>query len=307
MNRIMKNANRIGAMAAALTVAVATASAQTTRHDPVIYTFGDSLSDSGNLEGVLPDDTLSDYYRGVFSNGPVWTDIISRHQALYPGLEELQVTESTNGINLAHAGARSGRRFVNSPANYSFLAQVSAFEELIDDQTVQLQTGDIFTVWVGANDYLIDSGRPSDPEIVVANIDEGLWRLIDLGAETIVVGNLPDLSLTPLAKNSGVEEQEVYRELSVEHNGRLDFVIAQIKLLTDVKVIFFDVETILDEIVADPSRFGFSNVDEACLDTGKILDACPDDQLFYDGVHPTYAAHAFFAELVLEALEEEGL
>jgi len=296
--------------ATTLLAALGSALAEEDRRDPVIYSFGDSLSDTGNLLSLGEASTVaSSYYRGAFSNGPLWTDILSRHQALYPGLRNYNPTPSTNGINFAHAGSRSGRLVRGAPTDVSFLAQVEAFFELMQEGQIDPSHQDIFTVWTGANDYFLSTAPLvrsdpvlGDPEQVVQNIEDGLWQLIDGGAKTIIVMNLPDLAVTPSALEAGERIEESYREKTIQHNALLADAIDRIRAATDTNVIDIDVYALLADIIADPVRYGFSNVSDSCLDSGMPLDACPDDYLFYDGVHPTYAAHSLFALVVSEEL-----
>ena len=78
---------------------------------PAIYSFGDSLSDVGNLSaataGTIP--LPGFYYNGRFSNGPNWLDDLSAKLGLSTGPALL------GGDNFAVGGAQTGETIVNSP------------------------------------------------------------------------------------------------------------------------------------------------------------------------------------------------
>jgi phospholipase/lecithinase/hemolysin len=78
---------------------------------PAIYSFGDSLSDVGNLSagaaGTIP--LPGFYFNGRFSNGPNWLDDLSAKLGLpmSPAL--------LGGDNYAVGGAQTGKTIVNNP------------------------------------------------------------------------------------------------------------------------------------------------------------------------------------------------
>lgn len=93
-------------------------------------------------------------------------------------------------------------------------------------------------------------------------------------------------------------------ELAALFNGTL-----QTDLATNVAdgLTIYDLDTydLLQEVVADPSAYGFDNVTDACLTiTAGIPSICatPDTYLSWDGFHPTAAGHEVVAEDALEAL-----
>lgn len=59
-----------------------------------------------------------------------------------------------------------------------------------------------------------------------------------------------------------------------------------------------DVHTLTLQIVAAPGDFGLENVTDACITPFNAPWKCknPDEYLFWDGIHPTEAAHAIIAE-----------
>ena len=56
------------------------------------------------------------------------------------------------------------------------------------------------------------------------------------------------------------------------------------------------------EAITHPAAFGFTNVINGCLSGSRICGK-PDEFLFWDGIHPTTAAHRVLGERAFYALE----
>jgi outer membrane lipase/esterase len=65
-----------------------------------------------------------------------------------------------------------------------------------------------------------------------------------------------------------------------------------------------DVYAKLNTIVANPQLFGLSNVTAACITPSVPPFSCkkPDEFLFWDGIHPTKAAHGLLADEAAQVL-----
>lgn len=243
--------------------------------------FGDSLSDNGNVftatGGLYPPG-------GRFSNGPVAAEYMA-------GALGLNLTD------FAYGGAKTG---TDGNGNDSFLAaslglngtgmqaQVGMYTSMVGAAGADPEA--LFGVWGGPNDYFEPGMVPPES---VGNLMVILGDLYVLGARNFFVPNMPDLGLT--AQFVGTSLQGDMTFLSGAFNALLDQALMSFQLaLPDARVITFDTFNFLHDVVASPGAFGLQVVDAACTDSPAcVLD--PDLQsnyLFWDGVHPTTAAHA---------------
>jgi outer membrane lipase/esterase len=81
-------------------------------------------------------------------------------------------------------------------------------------------------------------------------------------------------------------------------------VLFQLSFLPGIHIVRFDVNLLLGQIEALPSSFGLINVTDACIQPGEPPFVCdsPDSYLWWDGIHPTKAAHAILGRTVGQAL-----
>ena len=285
-------------LAASLGCSAAPASAYT-----ALYSFGDSLSDVGNVSaatlGAIP---VPAYFNGRFSNGPNWVDDLSAKLGLGP------VTASADGGNdFAVGGAQTGPTSVNSGVplvdlNY----QVQEFKVL----DASPKPGALYTLDIGANDIgNAISTYAKNPSFdlasfvtqAAANTVGAVDALYADGARNLLYYEVPDLSVVPAFESGGA----LGGELAMQFN---DDVLAGIKPLEAEGLVVFDVPifSTIDKIVADPSRFGLTNVTTPCfsgnIETPGRVCADPDQSLFWDGEHPTEVGHALTAALAFDVL-----
>lgn len=257
-----------------------------------VISFGDSLTDSGNLFGLtggaLPPEPQ--YFAGRFTNGPVWVELLSI---------DLGVTLT----NYAYGGAQTGSGNVNG-AFPGLVEQIDAFEADLGGSPADSSA--LYTLWIGANNFCQTCFIPGvdDPEEFVAKgVTEtvtAIGRLLAAGAQKILVLNLPDLGLTPRGRASGIAPA-----LSQVTDGWNAALAANLPAVPGLRTI--DTAEFLRQIAADPASFGFSNIEEACLLVGcnqQTLDPAldPDGFLFWDEIHPTRVTHALLADIAYETV-----
>lgn len=241
-----------------------------------IYTFGDSLSDTGNLCptpcGGIP---VPPYALGRFSNGPVWVE------GLAAGLGLALTPSSTGGNNYAVGGATSGGVLNSQVPGYLTAAGGSASPTAL------------YVLLAGGNDGL----GGGNPVTAANNVVSAINNLKAAGAQSFLVANLPDLSLTPaVLGNPGAQL------FSTTFNATLASGLATI---TGVTIFGLDLFALVNQTVANPGDYGFTDVDTACWN-GVTACANPNEYLFWDTIHPTSAAHSRLAEAALLVIPEPG-
>jgi phospholipase/lecithinase/hemolysin len=93
--------------------------------------------------------------------------------------------------------------------------------------------------------------------------------------------------------------------LSMHYNARLAERLGEVAGLNNIELIRFDAFGSLQQVQANPQRFGLTDATNACLQPGvPPLFRCaqPDRHLFWDGIHPTRAGHAIIAVLAGKAI-----
>lgn len=293
-----------------------------------LYVFGDSLSDTGNLyfatgNGLLPgpqDPVSPPYDDGRFSNGPLWVEDLAARLGLGPVVPSLK-----GGTDFAFGGAQTGV----TPANpapgrpIDLTAQVAAFQKAI----VAPSPDALYTMWIGSNDVdaligglltgaLKQSEIPLDVAAAVGNVVGAVGGLAGGGMQYLLALNVPDLSKTPQAMAAAEAADPTdpdavlaeIQQLTQSFNGLLEPTLVGLSKKDDFHLSLVNTYAELDEVVADPGRYGFSNVTDPCwtgTDTyagsGQVCSD-PDGYLFWDDLHPTAAGHQLLAEAAYQAL-----
>ena len=178
------------------------------------------------------------------------------------------------------------------------LAQVESFTQ----KHPQTLPNALYVLWAGANDYLHSCSSATVP---VENLTRAIASVAKVGAKNILIANLPDLGQLPATRNS-VNSARL-SALTSAHNQSLR---RALKLLNQqypaLQIVTLDANTLYSEAISNPAAFGFTNVQSACLSSNR---ACgnPDQFLFWDGIHPTTAAHRILGERAFRVLLEGHL
>jgi thermolabile hemolysin len=250
-----------------------------------LYTFGDSLSDTGNIfratGGAYP--SSPPYFQGRYSNGLVWVEYLASGLGLTP----------EQRTNFAFGGATTGSSSMNGVPG--LLAQVDNFTKAHPD----INPNALYVLWAGANDYLYGTSNSTMP---IDNLSRVIQLLSTRGAKKILVANLPDLGKLPATRYTS--NSTTLTQSAIAHNLSLakSFEVLNDKLGYDTQIIQLDVNSLYREAITEPAKFGFTNVTNACLNNVAVCDN-PDKFLFWDGIHPTTAGHRFLAEAALKALK----
>ncbi|GAP96715.1 SGNH/GDSL hydrolase family protein [Leptolyngbya sp. NIES-2104] len=242
-----------------------------------LYVFGDSLSDVGNVfratGGQVP---APPYFEGRHSNGKVWVEELASRLNLSGDRVE----------NFAWGGATTGRNGLNQVPGV--LAQVETF---VQNQKIDPQA--LFVVWAGANDYLFTTETPTTS---IDNLNRSLQSLIQSGAKRLLVANLPDLGQLPATRNT--EASQKLSNFAATYNRSLQTTLDQLRK-PDLSIAELDVFRLYQTAIKTPDQYGFTNVTNACLGSSANCDR----YLFWDGIHPTTAAHKVLGDLAFEQVK----
>ncbi|GAA4649302.1 SGNH/GDSL hydrolase family protein [Kistimonas scapharcae] len=286
--------------------------------------FGDSLSDQGRLYEFFHDKipVSPPYWYGRFSNGPVWTDILSDRYVIK---------------NLSEGGA--------TLVNYSkySLGIVYLYITYLGEEITHFLKSDVFLptdlviIWLGGNDYIAyDWITQHDMERAVRELYLEILRLRLKGAQQVLVINLPDMSQTPLAKKE--KDTDRLHLLTMSHNQRLEETL--LSLLPSDFIQIYDAYAVFENILTFPDHYGLSDATTPCY-TGRMwrnhtappeatasleegilpvnrkvakmpsppirhLRNSPDcaGMLFFDDLHPTTFAHGIIADKLDQFIQE---
>jgi phospholipase/lecithinase/hemolysin len=287
-----------------------------------LFSFGDSLSDTGNLftlsttfpGGPFPVTTVAGstqpaYSPGRFSNGDIWVDYFSKQigqQTPTPFASLNPTTIPAGGVNFAFGGAQTGKE--NSPPNFpkefkipGVLGQVGLFQQ--NSPNLPVSSNAIYSFWGGSNDYFAGNTNVNE---IVGNLTTSISSLAQGGAKNFLVFNLADLGETPLAKREGLTKGLNF--LTQQHNELLASALNSLRDKNpELNIYSVDVNTLFRTARNNPSQFKFDNVTGTCV-TGNfagVTSICndPNSFLFFDDVHPSSRAHELIANAALAAVK----
>ncbi|MEO1574755.1 MAG: SGNH/GDSL hydrolase family protein, partial [Pseudomonadota bacterium] len=265
-----------------------------------VYSFGDSLSDTGNIAQVTgfpmppytPGRFTSDFQDGTA--GQVWVEYVSAH---FGGAS---VNSLAGGTNYAWGGARTGPDNAGLPP--SLLDQHNFF---LNDMGGVADPDALYTVFGGGNDV-----RDNDIASSVGNIRTIIENLAAAGARNFFVPNLPDIGMTPESLGGGAPggSAATISAASVQFNTDLSAMLDDLEATLDITIARLDLFATFNSVIADPTAFGLTNASDSCftgdLDgSGGTLCSDVDSFLFFDGIHPTAAGHALVGGLAIDAIE----
>lgn len=307
-----------------------------------LYVFGDSLSDTGNLQAILQDGVTP----SRFTNGPVAVEVIA-------SVLGLPLTNSNHllggalpfGNNFAIAGAKAlDADGDESTPDINLPTQVNAFLQLNGGVA---PSNALYIVLIGGNDIRearairaagILADNPADRSAAreaandyIANAVESeqaqVRKLIAAGARHILVVNAPDIGAIPetdlveaqlqAAADSNRELRRADRltdiasELSSRYNQKLERHIGRIERQTGNHIMSYDLFGFLTGQIDSAEDFGYTNTDEACIyifsQGGAVNPDCADFPvatgfLFWDEIHPTTKTHQAAGLDILESV-----
>ncbi|RDY03640.1 GDSL esterase/lipase, partial [Mucuna pruriens] len=284
---------------------------------PCLFIFGDSLSDNGNNN--LPTFAKSNFLpygidfpqgpTGRFTNGQTAIDIIAKlleFENFIPPYANTSGSDILKGVNYA-----SGAAGIRPESGKHIGANIHLGAQLINHRFIYSKIANKLGGYEKAKQYLkkcfFTKQAASIPEtyakILVDQYSQYIQEMHDeLGARKFVLVGLAAIGCTPNAISTyGTNGSNCVEEISDAvsiFNDKLISLVDQFnnKFSADSKFIFA-------RIVDDFAFLGFTIVNASCCPTLMNALCIPNEMpcqnsteyMFWDGYHPTEAAHRIFA------------
>ena len=283
--------------------------------DRIVF-FGDSLSDPGNaflLTGevsIRPFEPIpsAPYLIGGlhFTNGKTWTEQFAQRVRM----------------------RRSGKPAFLRPGVYTNYAVGGSRARIEGDIHLSTQVGlfsqdfpsapddALYAIVIGGNDirdaieaFFVDPTGDTSNGIIadaVGAIAANVTTLTAMGARQFLVGDSPDLALTPAIRALGAEAQFLANQLSVAFNVALEGALSGLEDGLPISILRLRLFDVITDVVQNPALYGFTEVEDSCLTFGVIIGAIcdrPRRYLFWDAIHPTRAAHRVLSLVAVEAVD----
>jgi phospholipase/lecithinase/hemolysin len=252
-----------------------------------IVSFGDSLTDTGNLYAATGQPPAP-YDQGRFSNGPLWVEYLANQLGVAAPTASL-----LGGSNYAWAGADTGDG-VNADGVPNTGLQIGTYLASNTPGATQL-----FTLWAGANDLLRGQTNPSIP---VSNIGSEIATLASAGARLFMVPNLPLLGNLPATNTLPQSQRDGLNQLASSFDSLLHSELSQLRQSLGITIYELDIKTLAEDIIANPAQNGFTNVTTSAFGDGVLSG---QGYLFWDGIHPTTVGHQFVAGVAAASMVPE--
>jgi len=294
-------------LAATVTMSVSTAPAFASSSYTSIVSFGDSLSDVGNVFiGSGRTEPAEPYDNGRFSNGPIWIEDLAAALGLPPPTPSLE-----GGTDFAWGDATTGYSNTNNADVPNLVQQVLQFTTATGGHA---PSNALYTFSIGANDLfnILDDHDAATAPVYAAGAASFVAREAGIlqsdGAKDLVLFDVPNLGLTPAAAANGPAAVMAATQLSAFFDQQVLSDLAPVEK-KGLKVFDLDTFSLIDSVVADPAAYGFLNVTDPCyvgpVTGGGTKCKDPNKYLFWDDVHPTARAGEILAEHAFRAVVPE--
>lgn len=345
---------RIRLLASALALAVCSITAVQAQEQQFsnVIGFGDSLSDAGNvgtINGLPPGMSFTT------NPDPVAMQIIAAAYGFDMTNNSPFIPGTGSGTDYAYGGAcvqPNSATFTCglSPGAFSLTTQVTGYLA-----GGHVDPNALYMIWGGANDLFtyatlagmgaITSQQALAGTAVSATTEVGLINALQTaGARNVLVFNLPNIAVTPSAAAQAQAAGQAAAAAVLAGGGTPDQAAAAaqaaakqvIQSLTGLSLMYnntlnagmagrtgiipVNVFGLVNEVLANPGAYGFTNTTGMACSTGPGLGGAPSSvacgpagsglpwtyapgtdlsYFFADGVHPTGAGHALMADYVL--------
>ncbi|CAF1219565.1 unnamed protein product [Adineta steineri] len=248
-----------------------------------LVNFGDGNTDTGNVYNLTNHQwpLVPPYYQGHFTNGPVWIE-----QLGIPNISNY----AYNGATIDNDNLIAGYTQPNKTLVPGVRQQIVTYLANNDITKVDL-TRTLYVIWAGMNDYLDNSSITSD--LVVASLMNAISDLTLVGAEHILVLNLPPLQAYPFSRETN--KNLSLNTVVTNHNSYLLSNISQVNIMyntTSIKV--FDLYSLMISILTNNSIPAIDKTNPCWnISNDIVISQCliPNQYIFIDTYHLTTTIH----------------
>ncbi len=294
-------------VAVTMAAALATAPAMAAAPDRLVV-FGDSLVDAGDAylgTGGMTAQPDYGYFRGRYSNGPVWTDLVNARLTAHATGSTTNYTTPflLGGNNFAVGGAQAAmdRSLLGFtvPGLHSQLGLFATSGKAIDPNA-------LYVLNFGNNDVsALIAGELAAPTPAAAALFKAQYTAAFVGN---YVGAVQALNAAGVRHFliGGVPNPSIAEGVGLEGALQASFTTLVPTLAPGTSFTQIDYFGFFSALVADPAAFGLpadldTNLADACVDI-SVAPANPHPNcshfLSFDGIHPTAPVHAALARYV---------
>ncbi|KAA0939895.1 autotransporter domain-containing protein [Psychrobacter sp. ANT_H59] len=266
--------------------------------------FGDSLTDGGYFSPITQG-KLGIKESGQFTTNPdnVWATSFA--EQLGTTAAPIVYLGNQAGNNYAIGGARAGKDIVNT--DFGVNVPVASVNTQVNGYLAnkKVDPNGMYVVWGGANDLLAAAANPANAINTISSAAgsqvAAIKALKDSGANYILVPNIPDIGLTPTAIAAGAGFQSSGTMLANLYNQTM----YSGAVATGANIIPLDTFSLLQQVAANPTAYGFTNMTQKACNTSSsllcgssnlVVPGANESYFFADGIHPSGRAHQMIAD-----------
>jgi phospholipase/lecithinase/hemolysin len=305
---IQRSFSRVAFALAACSAAIVGFSTARAANFSAEYVFGDSLSDNGNLAGLIGAFPHPPSFDNSFTNGPVAVQLLAQSLGLSANASLWLTSPSPQGTNYAVGGATAAAGTDIVPGvNINLPSQVAAFSASVSDHA---DPNALYVVMIGGNDVIDAVLGGSGPGAVTAGANQELTEistLADEGAKHFLIVDVPNVGQIPLftqeAPPPAAAEATAFSQL---YDTDLAEGLAGLDLGAGATLTDFDLFGFNANILANAAAHGFTNTTDPCYSfttvptsTASNTGCSPanvDTFLYFNDVHPTAPVQALWAQ-----------
>jgi len=300
-----------------------------------IIVFGDSLVDSGTYAAVAGPKGGGKF---TINPGQNWTENLATQLGLKLTTHRQEgfnlPVQIIGGLNFAQGGARVSQN-PGSGVDKGYTArslkdQVQLFKESLNS----FHKSDLVIVAGGGIDVVLQvnllAAQQMTLEQAIKNIDQASTDLAlivksikENGNPTILVPTLPDISLTPLAQESGPKAVQLFSKLTEHYNQGI---LKKIKgvlpkpIVHGLKIQIVRIDKLDQFVTNHPEHYGITDLKTPACATNllpggsalfcnekTLISASAQSFKFADKLHPTPLVHKIIADHVFKQITKKDV